>query len=485
MNGTKRAKTWRALIASSHPLFAEGLRSLLQKRGQADVEVVGLVSSIDDALVALKTLHPDLVIVDHDDERVNRDEFLARFVEGEGSLRVVLLSLKEGGNEAIVYDRRNLAAAQIEDWLESRREDEAELNRNSIVPDIPVSDGGNQKRRGNMRHYIIAGLLVIGLTIAGIFILTPAHLLPVEASQQSVFVDGLFGLEFKIIAFLFALIVGLMIYSVIVFRRKSGDKSDGPHVEGNTKLEVAWTIVPLVIVLYVSYISVGVLGNVVRPDPQALNVNVIGAQWSWRFEYPDYNVTSTELVLPLNKQVDFHISSQDVIHSFWVPEFRVKQDALPGGPQFVRDLRVTPDAIGQYKVRCAELCGLNHAKMLADVRVVSADDFTAWVQSQLSTVSSNPVQRGEQWAKQFGCTACHSTNGTVVVGPSWKGIYGSEVTLSDGSKVKVDQAYLEESIRNPGAQIVAGFQNIMPPTIAAGMTDQQIQDVIAYIESLK
>src|SRR3990172_2151884 len=168
MTRSEQSGPWRILIASSHPLFAEGLRSLLSRRQEKDTAVVGLVSTIEEALAALKKLHPDLVIVDYDDERVNRDEFLARFVEGEGRLRVVLLSLKEGGSEAIVYDRRTMAASQIDEWLEMWNENQAPF----IPPRVLAGEGTPRipkpKRRDSMKHFIAAALVVIVLMAAGL-----------------------------------------------------------------------------------------------------------------------------------------------------------------------------------------------------------------------------------------------------------------------------------------------------------------------------
>ena len=163
----------------------------------------------------------------------------------------------------------------------------------------------------------------------------------------------------------------------------------------------------------------------------------------------------------------------------------MKQDVLPGGDNMIRELRVTPKEIGEYKVRCAELCGQGHANMRAPVLVMSQNDFQAWVDSQTAPVSEDPVVRGDNWSQQYGCRACHSIDGSEGVGPTWKGAYGSQVQLADGSTVTADHDYLLESIRDPGAKIVQGFQNIMPPNIAQDMTDGQVEDVIAFIESLK
>lgn len=485
MTSEKRGGPWRVLIASSHPLFAKGLRSLLQKRPQEDVSVVGLVSTIDEALKALHEQQPDLVIVDYDDKVFNRDEILARFVEGEGRLRVVLLSLGAMGDEAIVYDRRTMVASQIEDWLEKWTDSQEP----SELPVIAIRDEEGLSpyptRRNLMKHYIFAALLVIVLAIASIFGLNQIQLLPEQASLQAQPVDFLFGIEFKIIAVLFALIVGLMIYSIVVFRRRPGDDSDAEHIEGNVRLEVLWTIAPLATVLYLSVLGAQVLGDTLRADPKPLEVNVIGSQWSWRFEYPEQGISSSELRLPANQQALLRISSTDVIHSFWVPEFRLKQDALPGGENMIRELRITPSKTGEFTVRCAELCGQRHAYMTAPVLVQSQEDFQAWVNEQTSAVSADPVERGNAWAQQFGCLACHTTDGSEGVGPTWQGVFGEQVTLSDGSTVTADEAYLRESIRDPGAKIVQGYQNIMPPDIAKDMSEEQVNDVIAFIESLK
>ena len=162
----------------------------------------------------------------------------------------------------------------------------------------------------------------------------------------------------------------------------------------------------------------------------------------------------------------------------------MKQDALPG-EDFERELRVTPIETGEYKIRCAELCGKNHYDMLAPVKVLSQGEFDAWVQSQIGPVSDDPAVRGEVLAQQFGCLACHSKDGSKLVGPTWMGVFGSNELLEDGSSVLVDRNYLLKSIRDPGIQIVAGYQNIMPEKVGADMTDEQIEDLIAFIESLK
>lgn len=336
-----------------------------------------------------------------------------------------------------------------------------------------------------MKHLVIAGLLVVLVTAGLIFALEKVTLLPIQAADQAQPIDSLFRLEFMVIAFLFALIVVLMVYSMVVFRRKKGDTTDAAHIEGNTRLEVMWTIAPLATVLVFAYLGGQSLAETVRADPRPMEVNVIGQQWSWRFEYPETGIVSTELMLPENKQALLRLWSTDVIHSFWVPEFRVKQDALPGGEANMRELRVTPNRPGEYSLACAELCGLQHAYMTARVKVVSQEEFDAWVVSLTGEVSGDPVERGSKLVTQYGCVACHSLDGTKIVGPSWKGIYGHEVTLSDGTTVEVNDEYLKESILNPASQLVQGYQNLMPATYRDQLTDAQIADIIEFIKSLR
>jgi cytochrome c oxidase subunit II len=334
-----------------------------------------------------------------------------------------------------------------------------------------------------MKHFISAIVVVLVLTALMIFALTNLPLLPQAASLQAGPIDRLFNLHFFLIAFLFSLIIGLMLYSVVVFRRRPGDESDGDHIEGNTRLEVAWTLAPLALVVFFSYLGSVALAEVERPDPRPLEVNIIASQWSWRFEYPGTEVISNELVLPVNQQARFKMRSNDVIHSFWVPEFRVKQDILPGRQNMVRELRVTPSELGEYKLRCAEMCGELHARMEAPVRVVSRQDFDLWLTETAAMVPEEPVDRGRLWARQNGCLECHSTDGTTIIGPTWRGLFMHEVVLDDGTIVIADEAYLYESITHPSAKLVRGFPNIMPD-LSEQMTEEQIQEIILYIQSL-
>ena len=212
-------------------------------------------------------------------------------------------------------------------------------------------------------------------------------------------------------------------------------------------------------------------------------VKVIVGQWYYQFEYPDYGIESAELHLPVNRQVDLQMTSNDVIHSFFVPEFRLKQDILPGR---TTELRITPTVIGSYTVECSQLCGTNHAYMRATVKVDSQQNFDAWIASQKATAVQNPVLLGEQYAQQYGCAVCHSIDGSTGIGPTWKGLYQSQVLLSNGTKLTADQAYLTRSITDPNFRTIAGFSlNVMPTTFGQTLSQAQVSALVAYIESIK
>tara|TARA_Y100000590_G_scaffold282766_1_gene318109 strand:- start:1308 stop:2324 length:1017 start_codon:yes stop_codon:yes gene_type:complete len=336
----------------------------------------------------------------------------------------------------------------------------------------------------DVRHFVVSAIIVVLVTVAGAVLLDSADLLPPLASTQGITIDWLFDVHLKLIAFLFALVVVFMLYAIFAFRSEPGDLSDGQHIHGNTKLEIAWTVIPLIIVAVMGYIGVVTLRDVTASSPDEMVVEVTGAQWSWRFDYPEQGLTSTELVLPVNQPIRFEITSTDVIHNLWVPEFRVKQDAVPGA---VNMLRVTPTLVGNYKVRCAELCGMQHSQMLADVRVLERAEFDSWVGAETARLAAldTPEARGEQLYQTQGCIGCHSLDGAIVVGPSWLNLYGRQEQLEDGTSVIADEDYIRNSILYPADQIVDGFQNLMPANYGEILSENDIEDIIAFIKTIK
>lgn len=336
-----------------------------------------------------------------------------------------------------------------------------------------------------MIHLVaVAVLVALSTFLLGLYLSSGAFL-PVQASYQAQVIDRLFAVHGWLIAFFFSLIVVFMLYSFVIFRRRKGELGDGAYMTGNKRLEMTWTVIPLIIVLILSVHGANVLADVERRDPQAMQVNVFASQWNWRFEYEN-GATSNVLVLPKDRQVLLRLQSDDVIHSFFVPEFRVKQDVLPGGEAFVRELRVTPTKQGEFKVRCAEICGQLHYDMLATVSVVSQSEFDAWLAQQGATCDLGAEECGRNWAQQFGCLACHSLDGTQIVGPSWLGIAGSQETLDDGSTVLVDAEYLYESIVDPNAKVVEGFPaGVMPQNYGETLSETQIEEIVAFILNLQ
>ena len=337
-----------------------------------------------------------------------------------------------------------------------------------------------------MRQFVIVGILVIITAVLAYFGIDILWEMPVEASQQAFSIDWMWNLQLIAMAFLFALIVAPMFYSLVVFRRRKGDTTDGQHMEGNTTLEILWTIVPLFLVGVFAYLGAVNLSDTLRGDPSAMVVKVTGVQWSWSFEYPPVDgiaVTSEELHIPVGQQVLLQMTSKDVIHSFWVPEFRVKQDVVPGR---ITELRITPTLNGNYKVRCAELCGTSHYSMEKPVVISSQEDFDAWMAEQrqiAEELSATPEGSGQLLVANNGCAACHSIDGAVGIGPTWLGLFGSQEELTDGTILTVDDAYLTESIHAPQAKIVAGFENQLMPVY--GFTDEEIENIVAYIKTLR
>jgi cytochrome c oxidase subunit II len=353
------------------------------------------------------------------------------------------------------------------------------------------------------RHLVNVTLLIILATAGLYFLFDFMFPLPAPAVIQAGPIDTMFQVHFLMMAFLFALIMVIMLYAVFVFRRQPGDEEDAVHTHGNTTLEIIWTVVPTIVVLIFGVYGVLVFNDIRAEQEGEMVVEVIGRQWSWSFAYPEFDgAAAGELVLPVNRPVLLHMESEDVLHAFWVPEFRVKQDLMPGR---VTELRFTPTVEGNYKLRCAEICGLDHAGMLADVRVVSQAEFDSFIEAardEPAWAELTPEERGEIWygtERGYGCVACHSLDGSPGVGPSWLGIYMAERPLADGTTVIGDEAYMRLSILEPDADIVAGYQpGIMPANYGERFEARQaelmasqgieidiIDDLIAFIRTLE
>lgn len=320
--------------------------------------------------------------------------------------------------------------------------------------------------------------------------------------------DVLFSFLFWVNVFFFVLVIGGMIYFLIRYRAAKNPKAT--QIEGSNLLEVIWTAIPTVLLLVIFGWGYYVYSKMVRAPADAYEVRVIGKQWLWQFQY-DHGVTTIgELYVPLNKPVKLVMTATDVLHSFFIPNFRVKQDVVPGMYTSVWFEATMP---GRHQVYCTEYCGAAHSNMMAQVIVLDDEQWNGWLRGKKIEIDKLPglafsalpvsahadsggnaaegapkltslAERGKQLSQTKGCVACHSIDGKPGVGPSYKGRFGKEIELADGSKVLVDDNYVRESIENPNAKVVKGFSPVMP-TFKGLITDEEMNALIAFIKSVK
>ena len=307
--------------------------------------------------------------------------------------------------------------------------------------------------------------------------------MPEAVSTVAGEVDALFYFLFLVSTFFFLLIVALMVYFVVKYRRVDRDKVGFTSgVAENHKLETAWTVIPSILLVITFIWGFRVFMDLSVAPKDAYQIKVTGQKWFWTFDYPNGANSVGELVVPVGKPVELLLSSKDVIHSFFVPAFRTKMDALPNRYTVIW---FTATKEGEYPALCTEFCGTSHSNMLATVKVVSQPDFAKWLEeSEVAGQGMSPVEYGASVFKKNACFTCHSLDGTPGVGPTFKGIYGTQEKLTSGSSVLVDENYIRESILDPGAKITAGYQPVMP-TYQGILKDKQIEALIAYMKSLK
>lgn len=302
-------------------------------------------------------------------------------------------------------------------------------------------------------------------------------------SQASNFAEGTDKAFIFIFTVAFIFIFGItafMVWSVIRFNRKKGIPAR--QFEGSVILEIIWTAVPLAIVLIMFFIGWKGFAPMRKPPKDAIEITAIGRMWEWEFDYGN-NMKSRDLVLPVNKPVKINLHSEDVNHSLFIPAFRVKEDVIPGYNNF---LWFIPTIEGEYEILCTEYCGLLHSGMLAKAKVVTDDKYETWF-AELKTTSNKPLPEGYLLLQSTGCLACHSIDGSKLVGPSFKGLYGSERTVSEGNaekKLTADDAYILKSVYEPDAQIVNGFQKGLMKSYKELIPEDKLKIITGYIKSL-
>jgi cytochrome c oxidase subunit II len=283
---------------------------------------------------------------------------------------------------------------------------------------------------------------------------------------------------------LFFAIVFLMVYFVVRYRRTRSPVAS--PISGNLALEVLWIVLPTLLVLTMFYY--GLTGfTFLRTVPEgSFKVTAVARQWSWLFQYEN-GKTSKDLVVPVGKPVDVTLTSQDVIHSFFIPAFRVKEDCVPG--MKTRAWFKTTQA-GSWDIMCAEYCGLLHSRMLSRVLAVPQGDFDKWYAGESSEVTGSAgkvLTEGEKVLQDKGCLGCHSLDGSIGAGPTFKGLYGSAVEVVTAGRqraVTADAAYIESAISEPGKDIASGFPNVMP-TYKATVNAPEMHEIIEFLKTLK
>lgn len=303
-------------------------------------------------------------------------------------------------------------------------------------------------------------------------------------------VDNVFIFITAISLILLVLVTVTMIYFVL---RYSRDKNPDPQdIEGNFLLEVAWTLIPTILVLAMFYYGYAGFKYMRTVPKNAMIIKVTARQWSWLFEY-ESGKKSSELTVPLGKPVKLVMTSKDVLHSLFIPAFRVKEDTVPGQETY---LWFAADAEGSFDLFCAEYCGVAHSSMMSKVNVIPPEKFSRWLEEDLKVAKEETAEgskkkvsgeNGASLVSEKGCIGCHSVDGSRLVGPSFKGIYNRKTTvLTDGKEREVtsDEVYLRQSILNPGADIVKGYPPIMP-SLEGALTDRELEEMIEYLKTLK
>lgn len=309
--------------------------------------------------------------------------------------------------------------------------------------------------------------------------------IPEVASNLAGKVDGVLLTITLLSLFFFVLITVILVVFAIKYRRKRDDE-ETPYITGSEPLEIIWTVIPSILLIALFVYGFVVYKEMRTPPADSVDITVTGKQWLWTFDYYNGKKTLNELYVEQNRPVRLVMMSDDVLHSFFVPGFRVKQDVLPG--RYVQ-LWFTPTKIGTFDIFCAEYCGTGHSVMLGKVNVLSPEAYDIWEnglpgEGGGAVASLPPAELGEKIYKEKGCNACHSIDGSTLVGPSFKGVFGHTVELADGSNVDADENYLRQSILEPQSQVVKGFQPVMP-SFKGILSDDEVTAVIAYIKTLK
>ncbi len=300
---------------------------------------------------------------------------------------------------------------------------------------------------------------------------------PESASTIAQEVDALYYFTLAVSAFFSLLIAILILFFFVRYRRKLDGPQVGAPIHGSILLEITWSVIPLLICLVMFVWGAKVYFHQMVPPEDATEYFATAKQWMWKFQHPTGEREINTLHVPIGEKIKITMTSEDVIHSFYVPAFRVKKDVVPGRYSAVW---FEATKVGKYHLFCAEYCGAEHSKMIGSVYVMSRDDYQAWLAGGVEGLE--PAASGEALFEQYACQTCHEVKGSGR-GPSLYGIAGKEVGLTNGNTIVRDDDYLRESILRSGSKIVSGYQLLMP-TYQGQISEENVLHLIAYIKTL-
>lgn len=312
--------------------------------------------------------------------------------------------------------------------------------------------------------------------------------LPEQASANAHLVDDLYNVMMLLSIVGFFGLMGVMTYFIIRYHKSNNDKS--AYIPHNILAETIWTVIPTIIFVATAVWGLWAYYEVEKVPENAMVVKVTGKQWMWEFGYKNdagYDFTVPEVMyIPIDTPIVTDMTSTDVIHSFFIPSFRVKRDTVPGMRSKVT---FTATKLGDFQIFCTEFCGASHSKMRGTVRVVTKERFNRWlnyeVEQKKFLAEAKPWQRGSKLFSSKGCTSCHAVDNKVIIGPGLKGLYGKNREFESGSPVEANAEYIRESILNPQAKIVRGYTAAKMNSFAGQLSETEIDDIIEYIKTLK
>jgi len=306
-----------------------------------------------------------------------------------------------------------------------------------------------------------------------------------EASTFAADVDRAFWISTGISLGMFLLVAGLMIYFIMRYHHSRVEPDEIRNIKDHLGLQLLWTVIPTILLYVIFYYGYSAFREVRTVPEDAFSVKVLGKRWSWTFIYPNGKETE-ELYVPAGENISLrlHAPANDVLHSFYVPAFRVKEDVVPGRETHLW-FKATKN--GRYDIECAEYCGTGHSSMLSTVEVMDKTAFDAWYTGDKASPHDLTAakEEGEMLYKELGCASCHSLDGTIIVGPSFQGLFSKKVKVLTGGRVRevtADEAYIRDSVRTPDKDVVQGFTKGVMPDLSDQINEKQMKSIIAFIK---